>query len=171
MRACECCGESTSNPKYCGRSCAAKVNNAKTPKRSRKPRANLKCLSCGALLARRQYSYCSSTCNGDYLRARTLERLLSGYYIGAETVPSSIRSWLMEEQGWTCALCPQGVEWQGKPLVFVLDHEDGNYTNNIRDNLRMLCPNCDTQLPTYKSKNKGNGRHNRRMRYHSGKSY
>jgi len=38
-------------------------------------------------------------------------------------------------------------------------------------NLRLVCGNCDMLLPTYKSKNKGNGRHNRRKRYAEGKSY
>ena len=41
----------------------------------------------------------------------------------------------------------------------------GNSSNNMRDNLRLVCPNCDSQLDTYKSKNKGNGRINRRKRY------
>lgn len=42
---------------------------------------------------------------------------------------------------------------------------------NKRSNLRMICSNCDSQLPTYKSKNKGNGRHYRTKRYEEGKSY
>ena len=41
--------------------------------------------------------------------------------------------------------------WLGLPLALVLDHIDGDPTNNRRENLRLVCPNCDSQLPTYKS--------------------
>ena len=56
-------------------------------------------------------------------------------------------------------------------LVLVLDHVDGDASNNRRENLRLICPNCDSQLPTYKSRNRGKGRAWRRERYASGKSY
>jgi len=53
----------------------------------------------------------------------------------------------------------------------VLDHIDGDSGHNARSNLRLICPNCDSQLPTYKSRNKGRGRAWRRKRYADGKSY
>lgn len=68
-------------------------------------------------------------------------------------------------------VAPQEV-WNGRPLVLVLDHLDGDSTNNTRDNLRLVCPNRDSQqLPTYQNRNKGNGRHARRQRYGNGQSY
>lgn len=40
----------------------------------------------------------------------------------------------------------------------ILDHIDGDASHNTRENLRCVCPNCDSQLDTYKSKNKNGSR-------------
>ena len=66
----------------------------------------------------------------------------------------------IEEQGGVCAICGCYPVWNNKPLVFILDHIDGDASNNRRDNLRCICPNCDTQLDTFKSKNKHSTRKN-----------
>lgn len=49
-----------------------------------------------------------------------------------------------------CATPECGIsEWNGKPLTLQVDHVDGNCYNNLRDNLRFLCPNCHTQTETW----------------------
>ena len=56
-----------------------------------------------------------------------------------------------EYQEYKCQLC--GIDtWNGKPLTLRLDHIDGDKTNNELSNLRWVCPNCDSQLPTYCNK-------------------
>ena len=82
-----------------------------------------------------------------------------------------VRRYLAGEQGGRCAICGGPPSWNGAPLTLVLDHIDGDSENNRRENLRLVCPNCDSQLPTYKSRNKGRGRHWRRSRYANGQSY
>jgi 5-methylcytosine-specific restriction endonuclease McrA len=49
-------------------------------------------------------------------------------------------------------------DWQGKPIPMILDHINGRADNNMPDNLRFICSNCDSQTEHYKGKNKGNGR-------------
>jgi hypothetical protein len=82
-----------------------------------------------------------------------------------------IRHYIANAQSHCCAICGGANLWLGLPLALVLDHIDGDPTNNCRENLRLVCPNCDSQLATYKSRNRGNGRHYRRQRYADGQSY
>ena len=51
-----------------------------------------------------------------------------------------------------CAECGLGPEWQGKPLVLIVDHIDGSYLDSRKENLRFLCSNCDSQTSTYKNR-------------------
>jgi hypothetical protein len=48
-----------------------------------------------------------------------------------------------------CAECTIGPCWRGEPLVLVIDHVNGDYRDNRRDNLRFLCPNCHSQTATW----------------------
>ena len=73
-------------------------------------------------------------------------------------VKSIYREYIEEQQNHQCAICGINNQWNGKHLVFVLDHIDGNSLNHNRNNLRLICPNCDSQLPTFKSKNKHSSR-------------
>lgn len=76
---------------------------------------------------------------------------------------SSRRRWLIRELGYICQIC--GItEWRGQPSPVVMDHIDGNAENNVRENLRLVCPNCNAQLPTFAGRNKGHGRKARQLR-------
>jgi hypothetical protein len=58
-----------------------------------------------------------------------------------------------------CSGCGSPPLWQGKPLVLILDHINGNRSDHRIHNLRLLCPNCNSQQPTFAGKNKGRYRH------------
>jgi hypothetical protein len=82
-----------------------------------------------------------------------------------------VKRYLIEAQQHLCDICGSPDQWMGMQLMFVLDHIYGDSGNNARDNLRLVCPNCDSQLPTFKSRNRGKGRFYRRERYANGQSY
>lgn len=51
-----------------------------------------------------------------------------------------------------CSLC--GIEpfWNNMKLSLVLDHINGINNDNRIENLRLLCPNCHSQTPTFAGK-------------------
>lgn len=159
---------------YCSRSCSAIINNSKSPKRQRSAVSHGSCTrpSCSNQLKQGASKYCSTKCQmAEKSDAKLRHWLETGEGTAASHLTHYMRGYLFKEQEGRCSICSMPNVWQGLELRFILDHIDGNSQNNHRDNLRLVCPNCDSQLPTYKAKNKGNGRHFRRERYAAGQSY
>jgi 5-methylcytosine-specific restriction endonuclease McrA len=51
-----------------------------------------------------------------------------------------------------CEIC--GSEsWNGRPIPLELDHVNGRRDDNRLENLRLVCPNCHAQTPTYRGRN------------------
>jgi len=131
------------------------------------------CAGCGVVMpGRRARKYCSNACQRAADRQVKVAAWLASGTGSVGTAPGHyIRRHIVEEQGGRCAICEGATLWLGRELVLVLYHIDGDASNNRRENLRLVCPNCDSQLPTYKNRNKGRGRAWRRERYADGKSY
>jgi len=52
-----------------------------------------------------------------------------------------------------CEEC--GIEnWNGKEINFELDHVNGVNDDNRMINLKILCPNCHSQTPTFRGRKK-----------------
>jgi 5-methylcytosine-specific restriction endonuclease McrA len=83
------------------------------------------------------------------------------------TIRGAIRDYLYERQENKCAICGITNQWNGAQLNFVLDHIDGDASNSTPDNVRLVCPNCDSQLPTFKSRNPVSKRTGRKEYLHS----
>lgn len=148
---------------FCSHSCAASINSIGVD-RHKKHRPN--CIYCGQAIKRRNKLFCSKQCDVSYKIDKVNKKIESGEYVYSRT----IRSYLLRTRGNKCQIC-SGETWMGAPIPIIMDHIDGNSENNSLENLRLVCPNCDAQLPTYKAKNLGNGRAFRRQRYAEGKSY
>ena len=60
-----------------------------------------------------------------------------------------MKAGLLENRCEFCGL----TEWRGEPLNIHLDHINGVKNDNRLQNLRMLCPNCHSQTPTFSGRN------------------
>ena len=127
-------------------------------------RKNIKefeCLNCGESFFRHSKistgKFCSSKCSGEHRYKITLESNLEKMINNTihHNCRLAMKNVLIDKLDIENKCCICGIdEWMGKPLPLILDHIDGNAYNNIPENLRLVCSNCDSQLDTYKKKNK-----------------
>lgn len=122
------------------------------------------CLNCGVYAKKANVSgkYCSNKCQHEHSMVLKVE---------SNTASSkTMKRYLLHTGKYVCSEC--GIDsYNNKPITLELEHKNGNSSDNSLDNVCLLCPNCHSQTDTYKAKNKGNGRHNRKLRYQEGKSY
>ena len=118
------------------------------------------CEYCGKPITHKNSKcFCSRSCYlKDHMDKKYKKYLEDNSICWGQQNMQHYKKYFLEEQEHKCAICGMIDEWNGKHITFILDHIDGNADNNNRDNLRLICPNCDSQLETYKSKNKNSAR-------------
>lgn len=159
-RACEKCNSEFAAMKptsrYCSRSCAARSR----PVRERPAGLNTRrqggpCRHCGQVTSKRN-TFCDRECYRASLKTSRADRLAE--WIAGNTpadaargrLLASARQHLLEEAGYACTECG----WNkpnpalGRPILTV-DHIDGDWTNNYKNNLKVLCYNCHTLTDTF----------------------
>ncbi len=155
-----------SDPKvFCSQTCSAIVSN--TGRRRHRGKYNIAyCLNCGKETLRNTYKYCCNICQMEFQYKTYIKQWKEGKESGLNksigVVTSRIKKYLREKYGNKCCLCGWSkVNTKIGTVPLVADHIDGNWQNNKEENLRLLCPNCDSLTPTYKNLNRGKGRKNR----------
>lgn len=76
---------------------------------------------------------------------------------GAGVSDGALKRYLLNTQPRICQICKRD-EHIGLPIPLVMDHINGNPYDGSLSNIRLICPNCDSQLPTWGNRNRGNGR-------------
>lgn len=139
------------------------------------------CQNCGKENEWKGYSYenkyCNNACQQEARRKKKAQDWLAeGTIVGnasptmafaanatvsnkafsASAIPDWIKGetgYIAQTRGYNCAIC--GInEWNGQKLVLEPDHADGDTRNVAETNIRLLCPNCKSQQPSYKSRKK-----------------
>ena len=72
------------------------------------------------------------------------------YYNSVTVKDIIIREKLIE---YKCAICDNKGNWNNIELKLQLHHKNGKRTDNTRENLEFLCPNCHSQTNTFGGKN------------------
>ena len=81
---------------------------------------------------------------------------------GQTNISSHIRKYLFEKHDSKCVECGWGqINPSTGKTPLEVDHIDGDHKNNVESNLQLLCPNCHSLTPTFKSLNNGSGRKTR----------
>lgn len=75
---------------------------------------------------------------------------VDGSYVSGHALKSHYLN--IRTKSYECDVC--GIsQWNNMPIVLHLDHINGVKTDNRFQNLRLLCPNCDSQMNTYRGRN------------------
>lgn len=160
------CDKITNNPKFCSRSCAVSVNNSGKYRNGKPSRL---CLVCGKKTNESTKKFCSRECYYEHRQIEKIRRIVETGTLEHLKSPSTKKATLLQMRTHCCEICLNS-KWQRLPIPLVMDHISGNPDDHRLNNLRLICGNCDMQLPTFAGRNRGNGRAYRRQRYKEGKS-
>lgn len=122
------------------------------------------CPVCGGEVHNKNAKYCSLKCFGEAKWVAMMRQIEeNGSFPFNERLNETdrrvVRRYLEQKYGHKCTICGR-TTWNDQDIPLIVDHIDGNATNHKVENFRLVCPNCDALLDTFK--NRGN-RHSERI--------
>ena len=138
---CQFCKTTTTNPKFCSRSCAAKFNNSKLKK------LNKLCLMCLLPTNRKVAKYCSKTCKQLHTTGQRTKLSMTKIGHGPNTydrIRSNARLLAKNFNFTKCVKCGYSSHIEvchKKPIAKFPDNALIKEIN-AKENLMALCPNC-----------------------------
>lgn len=140
---------------FCSRSCSISYSNKH---KKRNPKKLNKCQTCGKNTVNKKFcsDYCYKNRNDNYLDSCFREKKSIELSTCEAYNRRRIKRYLIKKYGANSSIC-KNHKWMGKVIPLVLDHIDGDASNNNILNLRLVCGNCNMQLPTFAGKNRGRG--------------
>jgi len=108
--------------------------------------------------------YCSHDCQNRKLYLDYIELWHKGEKSGrkGKYISKYVRHYLFEKYDNKCSKCGWGeINLVTNKIPLEVEHIDGNFMNNVPDNLTLLCPNCHSLTSTFGYLNAGNGRKSR----------
>lgn len=156
--------------KFCSHTCSAIKANSGYNRHSGTSVKNRTCLNCGiSLLGKSCHAkFCCNACNVEYNAKISLNEWLTKGIFEAKMLTAYGRNYYLKDRGMKCEECG----WDkinpttGKSPLNV-DHIDGDCTNNVPENIKLLCPSCHSLTPTYGSLNKGKSKRIKRYKLKS----
>lgn len=113
-----------------------------------------KCKNCENDIPNRN-SFCNNLCQNEYQNNEKIKKWLNGENFlrsNGLIIPQWIRNYLLLESDFKCSNCNWGEKnIYSDKIPLEVDHIDGDAKNNLKENLRILCPNCHSLTKTYKN--------------------
>jgi len=122
------------------------------PKSNREKR---KCRYCNSPITgrnKRDNIFCNATCVKNSRYEAEINRWKQGLW--NRKISRSVRTYMTESADYKCQKCGWGkVNPYSGRIVLEVHHIDGDKTNQAKDNLIVLCPNCHSLTKNYRTLN------------------
>lgn len=149
---------------FCNKKCSILYLNNKKKKHKQ-------CKLCGKELVNTSNTFCNKECYNKYLQNVKNDKITK--WLNGElevknsyNTPKFIKEYLFQTYNNKCQLCGWGEKnIYSNTYPLEIHHIDGDCTNNKRDNLLLICPNCHSLTDTNGNLNKNSKRfHKKRKR-------